>query len=437
MGKNGKAKNFDKRDKDRKTEQISKKQERAEKKIIRKQKFRTAKNYASCEEQEFCAMIQQLGLRVKYVSGDGNCMFRSIADQLNPSDAAHIHFREIICDFIESHGDHFQLFIEDDEPFADYLARMRDIGEWGGHQELFAASQCLKVNIVVHQVGAPRFILQSDIPTEKEIHISYHGECHYNSIRLITDKDNGNPADPISLCSISVGAAGVVEKEADMTAQERTVSKALPWVSHTDIKLALDLVGQDADEAIEFIISNPEGLRDMQMGNPKSDRETDTDVTPALPLPPASVSSISSSHETISVDIVPSDFCVPPSLFAESGTPVEGGQGEAEVGSEAKNEVNDSVLDSASPVLPSNHVKGPKDRKAKKTVVHIPPKSKSKGKAEEPIPKSSKPMSKKEKRKAEKNGGVVPLKAGVGGGASDRELQGGKVGAGGVLEIVL
>ena len=54
---------------------------------------------------------------------------------------------------------------------------------------MYAASQCFKVNIVVHQVCAPRYILQYESlvygETVKDIHISYHGECHYNSVRVL------------------------------------------------------------------------------------------------------------------------------------------------------------------------------------------------------------------------------------------------------------
>lgn len=38
--------------------------------------------------------------------------------------------------------------MEDDESFDDYLVRMRGEAEWGGHQELVAASQLYKVRVV-------------------------------------------------------------------------------------------------------------------------------------------------------------------------------------------------------------------------------------------------------------------------------------------------
>lgn len=54
-----------------------------------------------------------------------------------------------------------------------------------------------QTNVVVHQFKAPRFV----IPFEKArltIHLSYHGDYHYNSVRAEGDNGDG-PAMPITL----------------------------------------------------------------------------------------------------------------------------------------------------------------------------------------------------------------------------------------------
>lgn len=56
---------------------------------------------------------------------DGNCMFRSICDQLYSDSSRHMEVREKIMDYIEDEKAHFSLFIEDDETFEDYVNRMR------------------------------------------------------------------------------------------------------------------------------------------------------------------------------------------------------------------------------------------------------------------------------------------------------------------------
>ena len=51
-------------------------------------------------------------------------------------------------DHIESNRDAFEPYMEDDESFDNYLRRMRGDAEWGGHQELVAASQLYKVRVI-------------------------------------------------------------------------------------------------------------------------------------------------------------------------------------------------------------------------------------------------------------------------------------------------
>jgi OTU domain-containing protein 3 len=159
------------------------------KKQIKKKSYQQ-KDYHSNEEVKYAAELLKEGYQIEYIDADGNCLFRSISDQLFSDQTHHLEIRHQIMNYIHDHQDHFQLFIEDDEPFEDYLERLRCPGEWGGHQELYAASQILKLNIHVHQLDAPQFLLSAPIlssnngrtPT-RNIHISYHGEYHYNSLR--------------------------------------------------------------------------------------------------------------------------------------------------------------------------------------------------------------------------------------------------------------
>lgn len=48
-------------------------------------------------------------------------------------------------DHLESNREVFEPYMEDDESFGDYLGRMRGDAEWGGNQELVAASQLYRV----------------------------------------------------------------------------------------------------------------------------------------------------------------------------------------------------------------------------------------------------------------------------------------------------
>ena len=59
---------------------------------------------------------------------------------------------------------------------------------WGGNLELVAAANLRSVNVVVHQLEAPKFELcADDNSATRTVHLSYHGEAHYNSVRRKDD----------------------------------------------------------------------------------------------------------------------------------------------------------------------------------------------------------------------------------------------------------
>jgi OTU domain-containing protein 3 len=179
------------------------------------------------------------------MDGDGNCLFRSLADQFTGKQDNHLLFRFKVMTYIEQQRDHFTLFMEDDEDFDDYVSRMKTTREWGGHQELYAASQTFRVNIVVHQADymQARFVLQCEEAT-RDIHLSYHGDCHYNSVRSVHDVDGDDgscrPAMEISLSSLihsssssSPGTTTAASTTSSWTNQEQAVMRGLTWI--TDI----------------------------------------------------------------------------------------------------------------------------------------------------------------------------------------------------------
>lgn len=75
----------------------NKDEERLKKKEIRKQSARE-KDYGTAEEKEFCAALLSIQLKIRYMDGDGNCMFRSIADQLTGSCSNVRQICQLQCD---------------------------------------------------------------------------------------------------------------------------------------------------------------------------------------------------------------------------------------------------------------------------------------------------------------------------------------------------
>jgi OTU domain-containing protein 3 len=189
-------------------------------------------------------------------------MFRSIADQVEGSQGSHWQYRERVVAHIEQQRESFEPFLEDDEKFDAYVARMRRDGEWGGHQELFAASQLLRRPFVIHQHIAPRFEIRGGEGGGPALHLSYHGEQHYNSVRASNDPAMPNtPPRPIALNLANAeqqrGGGGVDGNvgAGSVSAAERLVSLSVPSASVAQVKATLADVEGDAESAIELLVA--------------------------------------------------------------------------------------------------------------------------------------------------------------------------------------
>lgn len=84
------------------------------------------------------------------MAADGNCLFRSLSDQIFwDYGNNHEEVRSDVCDFIEANEEEFSVFLvldedeedEDAASFEEYVANMRESSEWGGNLELVAAAR--------------------------------------------------------------------------------------------------------------------------------------------------------------------------------------------------------------------------------------------------------------------------------------------------------
>jgi OTU domain-containing protein 3 len=165
------------------------------------------KRFGKDEEQRFEQQVAELGARITIMASDGNCLFRALADQLRGRPQDHGEIRQHIVDFMEEHEDEFAPFVEDDEKWVDYIPRMRTEGEWGGQQEICAASRCFRINVVIHQMDNPRLEIAFKV-TAETVHLSFHGAAHYNSIRAMDDPcREGEPAKAFMALTATPSAA--------------------------------------------------------------------------------------------------------------------------------------------------------------------------------------------------------------------------------------
>jgi OTU domain-containing protein 6 len=174
-----------------------------------------AANMPNLREQERARMAQQLGkrnLQLKEIRADGHCLYAAVADQMETQGLGlkpriqpkiigegeeqklpdYKKVRYAAAEFIAQNSDDFAGFLE--EPLEQYLQKIRETGEWGGHMELTALAKTYGVKIkVLHGDGRVDEILPegSDAGEDvKEIWLGYYKHSHglgehYNSLRKV------------------------------------------------------------------------------------------------------------------------------------------------------------------------------------------------------------------------------------------------------------
>ena len=162
-----------------------------------------AANQPNPKEIERKKMLEQFKTRSlieKSIRPDGHCLFSAVADQLSQvgipigadseavkEDQRYKIVRHAAARYMEGHPDEFMAWL--DEPLDQYVEKIRDTAEWGGHLELLALAKAYNVNICVIQDGEPETIDPGSEGSDK-ITLAYYrhgfglGE-HYNSLRKL------------------------------------------------------------------------------------------------------------------------------------------------------------------------------------------------------------------------------------------------------------
>ncbi|TAQ85708.1 hypothetical protein B7494_g5984 [Chlorociboria aeruginascens] len=170
-----------------------------------------------CKAAKEFSNLKFLGFKILDIVSDGNCLFRSFADQLWADQERHLELRTNIVSYMRDYHDDFMVFIstnggnrdlaprstrtkskgllnfegasigESVKAFEVHLQKMSKAHEWASEQEIFACAQLFNISIVVHQKDmAPRPYNEGQTKT---IHIAYHGHRHYSSVRPIKHPD--------------------------------------------------------------------------------------------------------------------------------------------------------------------------------------------------------------------------------------------------------
>ena len=139
------------------------------------------------QEVEFRKLLKKINLEIKKVSGDGNCLFRAISDQIYGTDEYYALIREKCMDYIEVQKRFFREFIDGD--FDEYIKNKRKDGIWGDDIELEAISEIYNRPIEIYSGSQkPLKCFHEDKCYDNNryistpIRLSYHGQKHYNSV---------------------------------------------------------------------------------------------------------------------------------------------------------------------------------------------------------------------------------------------------------------
>ena len=138
-------------------------------------------------EKRFVQILLSRGLVLHQALPDGNCLFRSVADQMYGDQSFHDVVREATMNWMVKERDFYSQYISED--FETYVARKRKDRVFGNHVEMQAISELYNRRIEVYDVeeflkrpdSKPRNLFQSDYKSAP-IRLSYHNRNHYNSI---------------------------------------------------------------------------------------------------------------------------------------------------------------------------------------------------------------------------------------------------------------
>eukprot|EP01122_Echinamoeba_exundans_P002502 TRINITY_DN12443_c0_g1_i1.p1 TRINITY_DN12443_c0_g1~~TRINITY_DN12443_c0_g1_i1.p1 ORF type:complete len:417 (+),score=71.20 TRINITY_DN12443_c0_g1_i1:3-1253(+) len=254
------------------TQRNNKQQERQTRQQFRKNRQKQTYGDASWKTawNKFSEQLAALNLTIKDVAGDGNCLFRAIADQIEGDPNNHANFRARIVNYIRQNEEDYAPFIEDDRTLDAYLAEMSRNAVWGGHLEIHAASMLWNVNVCIHQLDQPRWEMRNHDGNVRFIHLSYHDGEHYSSVRRRDEpaSHSGAPL-PIRLeqgipwsethgasSSSSSGTSGKKGgKSSGASGLQEYVANSTGCFNYKFIEEVLNQCGQDPSQAIEFIIA--------------------------------------------------------------------------------------------------------------------------------------------------------------------------------------
>ncbi|KAL9974641.1 hypothetical protein ACROYT_G011702 [Oculina patagonica] len=178
----------------RRDKKAAKEKEREQR--IAKAELENVDSARNVEAEKLKEILTAKSLSIKEITPDGNCLYNAIADQLSRRNqqTEMQTLRKLAADYMLNHQDDFLPFLTDaktgqlytPDQFVHYCEELAGTATWGGHLEIQALSQALKMPIEVYQANSPVLTTGEEYDSQP-ILLSYHHHAyglgeHYNSV---------------------------------------------------------------------------------------------------------------------------------------------------------------------------------------------------------------------------------------------------------------
>lgn len=138
---------------------------------------------ASLDHQRLLQRLHVYGLYEVKVSGDGNCQFRALSDQMFKSPDHHKFVRKEIIKQLKDNRSLYESYVP--MKYKHYCKKMAKSGEWGDHLTLQAAADKFGAKICLLTSFRDTCFIEitpRNHAPERELWLSFWSEVHYNSL---------------------------------------------------------------------------------------------------------------------------------------------------------------------------------------------------------------------------------------------------------------
>jgi len=131
------------------------------------------------------AVKKAKGYKIKKMGEDGNCLFRSVADQIFGDEDMHDQVRNDCMNYLSAERNHYSQFVTED--FEEYIKRKRQNRVFGNNLEIQAMGEMYNRPIEIYTFKQDKLhvenIFHDQYNTDNApIRLSYHNGNHYNSV---------------------------------------------------------------------------------------------------------------------------------------------------------------------------------------------------------------------------------------------------------------